>query len=108
MRYESSGTPDSGMIRVHLATVDEVQAEVGTMVGLDDAVEMETSMKGGLLQSAQWSVMGGESFFLNTLRAPAGGGRSSWRRGCRATCSRSTLTNRTAVRGAPSWPPTHR
>lgn len=75
MRYERIGTPDYGMVRVHLATGDEVQAEVGAMVGMDDAVEMETSMKGGFMQSAKRSVMGGESFFLNTFRAPRGGGQ---------------------------------
>jgi len=75
MRYEPIGTPDYGMIRVHLATGDEVQAEVGAMVGMDDAVEMYTSMKGGFMKSAKRSMMGGESFFLNTFRAPLEGGQ---------------------------------
>lgn len=75
MRYELIGTPDYGMVRVHLATGDEVQAEAGAMVGMDDSVEMETSMKGGFMESARRSVMGGESFFLNTFRSPRGGGQ---------------------------------
>lgn len=74
MRYELIGTPDYGMVRVHLAHGDEVQAEAGAMVGMDESVEMETSMKGGLMESATRSVMGGESFFLNTFTAPRGSG----------------------------------
>lgn len=75
MRYEQIGSPDYGMVRVHLATGDEVQAEAGAMVGVDDSVEMETSMKDGFMASARRSVMGGESFFLNTFRALNEGGR---------------------------------
>jgi uncharacterized protein (TIGR00266 family) len=75
MDYELIGTPDYGMVRVHLTRDDEVQAEAGAMVGMDQSVEMETSMKGGFMESAKRSVMGGESFFLNTFRAPNGSGR---------------------------------
>jgi len=63
------------MVRVHLAYGDEVQAEAGAMVGMDASVEMETSMKGGFMESAKRSMMGGESFFLNTFTAPRGSGR---------------------------------
>ena len=75
MDYELIGTPDYGMVRVHLTHGDEVQAESGAMVGMDQSVEMETSMKGGFMESAKRSVMGGESFFLNTFTAPNGSGR---------------------------------
>ncbi len=75
MDYELIGTPDYGMVRVHLTRGDEVQAETGAMVGMDSSVEMETSMKGGFMESAKRSVMGGESFFLNTFTAPNGSGR---------------------------------
>jgi len=67
MDHELIGTPDYGLVRVHLDPGDEVEAEAGAMVGMSDSVEMETSSKGGIVQSAKRSMLGGESFFINTF-----------------------------------------
>jgi uncharacterized protein (TIGR00266 family) len=44
------------------------------MVSMSDQVSIETQMKGGFFKALSRSVLGGESFFMNTYRAPAGGG----------------------------------
>lgn len=44
------------------------------MVGMSEGVGIETKMQGGFLKSLARSVLGGESFFVNTYKAPAQGG----------------------------------
>jgi uncharacterized protein (TIGR00266 family) len=58
---------------ISLPPGDEVKAEAGAMIGMTGGVEMETKAQGGMLAGLKRSVLGGESFFINTFRAPAGG-----------------------------------
>jgi uncharacterized protein (TIGR00266 family) len=51
----------------------EVKAEAGAMTSMSGGVEIETSVQGGLLKGLRRSVLGGESFFINTFAAPGGG-----------------------------------
>jgi uncharacterized protein (TIGR00266 family) len=41
---------------------------------MSDGVSLETRAMGGLLASLKRSILGGESFFVNTYRAPSSGG----------------------------------
>jgi len=51
----------------------EVKAEAGAMTSMSGGVEIETKAQGGMLAGLKRSVLGGESFFINTFRAPSGG-----------------------------------
>lgn len=60
--------PAFALARVSLQPGDELRVESGAMVSLQ-GVEIETKATGGFLKSLKRSVLGGESFFLNTFRA---------------------------------------
>jgi len=47
------------------------------MVSMSPGLAMDTGAKGGLMGALKRSVLGGESFFLNTYRASASGGQIS-------------------------------
>ena len=51
----------------------EVHVEAGAMAAYSDGVEIETAARGGLLSGLKRSVLGGETFFVNTFRSEAGG-----------------------------------
>jgi uncharacterized protein (TIGR00266 family) len=53
---------------------EEVRVEGGSMVSMSSGMVMETKASGGLLKSLARSMLGGESFFQNTYKAPPGGG----------------------------------
>ena len=53
---------------------EEINVEAGAMVAMSDGVSLETKAMGGLLASLKRSILGGESFFINTYRAPSSGG----------------------------------
>lgn len=53
---------------------EEVRVEGGSMVSMSYGVTLETKATGGILKSLGRAIFGGESFFQNTYRAPAGGG----------------------------------
>src|SRR5262245_24719119 len=51
----------------------EVQVEAGAMAAYSDGVDVETKARGGIFAGLRRSVLGGETFFINTFRASAGG-----------------------------------
>lgn len=51
----------------------ELHVEAGAMAAYSDGVEVETKAKGGVMAGLKRSVLGGESFFINTFRSPNGG-----------------------------------
>jgi uncharacterized protein (TIGR00266 family) len=51
----------------------EIKAEAGAMTSMSGNVEIETKATGGVMAGLKRSVLGGESFFINTFRAPQGG-----------------------------------
>ncbi|WP_322807800.1 TIGR00266 family protein [Thermanaerothrix sp.] len=74
MEVEILYRPSYSVARVRLAANEALLAETGAMVGMSAGVQLETKMKGGFLKSLSRSVLGGESFFVNTFRAPSHGG----------------------------------
>ena len=62
------------MANVHLDGNERITVEAGSMVALSRDIQVETKMKGGLLKSLARSVLGGESFFINTYQAGSSGG----------------------------------
>lgn len=60
--------------RVTLDPNEQIQAEGGTLVGMDPSISIKTGATGGFLRSLGRKVLGGESFFLNTFTADGNGG----------------------------------
>jgi uncharacterized protein (TIGR00266 family) len=68
MRYELLDKPDFGMVRAYFDQPGEQMiVESSAMVARDTAIEMKTSMQGGLLSAAKRKLLGGESLFQNTF-----------------------------------------
>lgn len=61
--------PSYSMVKVNLDPGEDILVESGSMVAMSSNIHVETSMKGGLLKSLARSVLGGESFFINTYTA---------------------------------------
>jgi uncharacterized protein (TIGR00266 family) len=58
---------------VSLDAGESLQAEAGAMVGMSPGIEIQTAAKGGMLGGLKRSMLGGESFFLNTFTASTPG-----------------------------------
>ena len=74
MKSEILYRPSYSMVQVHLDADENLIVESGSMVGMSKNIRVETTMKGGLLKSLARSVLGGESFFVNTFHAEHGEG----------------------------------
>jgi uncharacterized protein (TIGR00266 family) len=74
MEIEIEYRPSYSLAVARLAPHEAIQVEAGSMVGMSAGVTLTTKAKGGILQSLARSMLGGESFFVNTYHAPAGGG----------------------------------
>ena len=66
--------PSYAIAKVALDPSEEIVAEGGAMVAMTEGFELETQARGGFLKSIARSTFGGESFFLNTFKAPGSGG----------------------------------
>lgn len=66
--------PSYSLANVKLNSGEKITVEAGSMVAMSPDIQVETSMKGGLLKSLARSVLGGESFFINTYEAGSDGG----------------------------------
>lgn len=73
MRFEIAHRPSYAITTVHLDPGERIQTEAGAMVSMDTSIAIETKARGGLLKSLGRSVLGGESFFINTYHAKHGG-----------------------------------
>src|SRR5262245_57820095 len=58
---------------IYLETGEEIQAEAGAMVIMSPWIELKTEARGGMFAGLRRSVLGGESFFINTFKANAPG-----------------------------------
>lgn len=67
-------SPSFAMATVTLNQGEGLQAEAGAMTGMSGGIAIETKAQGGLLGGLKRSVLGGESFFINTFTASAGPG----------------------------------
>ncbi len=69
MKYEIFGKPDFPCVKVNLNAGESIVAESGAMVAMTSNIEIKTEARGGVLASLKRSVLGGESFFVNTFTA---------------------------------------
>ncbi|ANF22116.1 TIGR00266 family protein [Thermococcus piezophilus] len=74
MRYEIMHRPSFSLLEVELERGEAIQAESGAMVHMSPTITLETKAKGGVFGALKRSVLGGESFFINTFRAENGPG----------------------------------
>ena len=74
MQVEILYRPSYSMADVKLASGEQISVEAGSMVAMSTDLQVQTKMKGGLMKSLARSVLGGESFFINTYQAGGGGG----------------------------------
>ncbi len=65
--------PSYSLADVSLDGGEKIVAESGSMVAMSTDIEVQTKMKGGLMKSLARSVLGGESFFINTFQAGSRG-----------------------------------
>jgi uncharacterized protein (TIGR00266 family) len=68
MRAEIRNRPDYASLHVRLSSGEQVVTETGSMMGMDPALKLESTLKGGLLAAAKRALMG-ESLILNTWTA---------------------------------------
>ena len=74
MQTEILYRPSYSLAVVKLNPNETLQVEGGAMVSMTPNLQLETKAKGGILKSLARSVLGGESFFMNTYTAPTEGG----------------------------------
>jgi len=75
MQIDVQHRPSYALGIVDLDAGEVVQAETGAMVSMSTNLKIESNMQGGFLKSAMRSVLGGESFFVNTFTAEGGPGQ---------------------------------
>lgn len=73
MEYDILHKPSYALARVKLNQREQLQAETGAMVSMSDSIKMDTSTRGGIFGGLRRSVLGGESFFVNTFTAEQAG-----------------------------------
>ncbi|HOM86809.1 MAG TPA: TIGR00266 family protein [Spirochaetota bacterium] len=69
MKYEILGKPDFPCVKINLNAGESIVAESGAMVAMSTNMEIKTESRGGIMKSLKRSVLGGESFFINTFTA---------------------------------------
>lgn len=74
MQIQIDDRPAYAIAKVALDAGEEIVAEGGAMVAMTEGFELETKARGGFLKSIARSTFGGESFFMNTFKAPGKGG----------------------------------
>jgi uncharacterized protein (TIGR00266 family) len=74
MQVETRHSPSFALARISLQSGEVVRVESGAMAAHSHGVELEAKMEGGLFKSLKRSALGGESLFVSTYTAPAGGG----------------------------------
>ncbi len=73
MQVEITSGPAFAFGTVAIGPGAEVKVEAGAMAAMTGDVTIETKATGGLLGGLKRSMLGGESFFINTFRSQAGG-----------------------------------
>jgi uncharacterized protein (TIGR00266 family) len=74
MKYDIIDAPNFALLKIVFdAPGERVIAESGAMVAMAADLEIQTTMRGGLLAAAKRKVLGGESLFQNTYVARAAG-----------------------------------
>lgn len=73
MQTEILYGPAYSAAKVVLGAGETVRAEAGAMLAMSPGITMQTSTQGGVLKGLRRSVLGGESFFMNTYTAQSDG-----------------------------------
>ena len=74
LKYKINHRPSFSLLEVELSSGESLQAEAGAMVHMSPNIKLETKAKGGVFGALKRSMLGGESFFINTFRAEGGTG----------------------------------
>lgn len=74
MEIDVTHTGAFAMATLRLLPREDARAEGGAMVAMSSDMTIQTKAQGGLMRSLGRSVLGGESFFLNTFTAGPQGG----------------------------------
>ena len=74
MKYEIMGKPDFPCVKISLEAGESIISESGAMVAHSTNVAIKTEARGGIFQAAKRSLLGGESFFINTFTSENGPG----------------------------------
>jgi len=69
MKYTISHNPTYAILNFVLSQGDSVKAEAGSMVYMDEAIEVKTAFGSGFFSALARKILGGESMFLNTYTA---------------------------------------
>ncbi|MCP4608347.1 MAG: TIGR00266 family protein [Planctomycetes bacterium] len=73
MEHEVLYRPSYSLLKIKLRQGEAVSAEAGAMVSMSSSIEIKTAAKGGIFGALKRSVLGGESFFMNTFMAADSG-----------------------------------
>jgi uncharacterized protein (TIGR00266 family) len=74
MEIQTRHTPAYGVARLTLGGGEQVRVESGAMMAMSAGVVLQSKAEGGIMKSLKRAALGGESFFVSTYTAPAGGG----------------------------------
>lgn len=69
MQHEILYRPSYSLLRVNLERGERLAAEAGAMVSMSSGIDMQTTMKGGLMGALKRKILSGESFFINTFES---------------------------------------
>ncbi len=69
MKIDIDYSPAYAMARVTLDLGESAKGEAGAMMAMTPSVDIATSTQGGFMKGLKRSVLGGESFFMNTFSA---------------------------------------
>lgn len=73
MKVDIRHNPGFGVARITLGANEEIRAESGAMM-MHQNITLEAKAEGGMLKSLKRATLGGESFFVTTMRAGSNGG----------------------------------
>ena len=69
MEYEILYRPSFSLVKIKLSQGESVLAEAGAMVSKSEGINIQTKAKGGVFGALKRSMLGGQSFFMNTFTA---------------------------------------
>jgi uncharacterized protein (TIGR00266 family) len=73
MQVDIQASPAFAMGTIRLGAGESVKVEAGAMSAMSSGIDIQTASQGGMLGGLKRSVLGGESFFINTFTAATGG-----------------------------------
>jgi len=69
VEYQILYKPSYALAVIKLREGESLNAESGAMVSMSEGIQMDTHIRGGLFSGLKRTVLGGESFFINTFKA---------------------------------------